>query len=359
MALIWQLIVVLRHSQGGQSAAMQQSIRSCMRHDGLLRVPASARIRATRWLAMTIASRPNPFLRVKERLERRHRFLRVHPLAEQMAFLVDPARHVLRRQLQQLSRDRDRFRRQRANLAGHLARLGFGVSGRHHHIDEARLARLVGGKLASHHQHGEGALVAHGARHQQAGAPSGTSPRLMNGVEKVAVCAGEHIVAMEQHRGADADRDAVDGGDDRLDVVRQRIKEFYGVGGARGTSVFEVLSLRKSSRSLPAVNTPEPPVMMMQRISGLFCALSIASLIPRYMSWVNAFFFSGRRSCDHARRVFVRHNEVPGHELVPGSAGGNGAAGQSSGHILHDPARGQTVPADFPTEVNTRITQCS
>ena len=36
--------------------------------------------------------------------------------------------------------------------------------------------------------------------------------------------------------------------------------------------------------------------MMMQRISGLFCALSMASLIARYMSCVIAFFFSGRRS---------------------------------------------------------------
>jgi hypothetical protein len=47
---------------------------------------------------------------------------------------------------------------------------------------------------------------------------------------------------------------------------------------------------------LPAVNTPESPVMMMQRIFGLFCALSMASLIARYISCVIAFFFSGRRS---------------------------------------------------------------
>ena len=65
---------------------------------------------------------------------------------------------------------------------------------------------------------------------------------------------------------------------------------------ARGVSALEVPSFRKSSRSLPAVNTPEPPVMMMQRISGLFCAVSMASLIARYMSCVIAFFFSGRRS---------------------------------------------------------------
>ena len=64
----------------------------------------------------------------------------------------------------------------------------------------------------------------------------------------------------------------------------------------RGVSVFEVPSFRKSSRSLPAVNTPEPPVMMRQRMSGLFCAVSMASLIARYMSCVIAFFFSGRRS---------------------------------------------------------------
>src|SRR5712672_4468706 len=65
---------------------------------------------------------------------------------------------------------------------------------------------------------------------------------------------------------------------------------------ARGVSAFEVPSFRKSSRSLPAVNTPEPPVMIMQRIAGSFCAVSIASLMARYMSCVIAFFFSGRRS---------------------------------------------------------------
>src|SRR5260370_12774285 len=63
-----------------------------------------------------------------------------------------------------------------------------------------------------------------------------------------------------------------------------------------GVSAWPVASLRKSSPSLPAVTTPEPPVMIRQRIAGLFCAVSIASLMPRYMSSVIAFFFSGRRS---------------------------------------------------------------
>src|SRR6266550_6250603 len=64
----------------------------------------------------------------------------------------------------------------------------------------------------------------------------------------------------------------------------------------RGLLASEVASFKKSSTSLPAVNTPEPPVMMRQRMSGLFCAVSMASLMPRYISWVMAFFFSGRRS---------------------------------------------------------------
>src|SRR5260370_20208012 len=65
---------------------------------------------------------------------------------------------------------------------------------------------------------------------------------------------------------------------------------------ARGVSALAGASLRKSATSLPGVNAPEPPVMIRQRIAGLFCAVSIASLMPRYMSSVIAFFFSGRRS---------------------------------------------------------------
>ena len=86
-----------------------------------------------------------------------------------MALLIDPAGHVFGRQSDQLARDRDRFRRQFADLAGHLARLGLGVAGRHHDIDEAGEVGIFGAEGASHHQHGKGALVAHRTRHQQAG----------------------------------------------------------------------------------------------------------------------------------------------------------------------------------------------
>src|SRR5580704_15525434 len=63
----------------------------------------------------------------------------------------------------------------------------------------------------------------------------------------------------------------------------------------RATSSVAVAACRKSPISLPAENTPERPVRMRQRIAGLDCAVSIASLIARYISCVNVFFFSGRR----------------------------------------------------------------
>ena len=52
-------------------------------------------------LAMTVGrgvSLPLPLLAFKEGLERADRFLGAHPFAEQMAFLVDPAGQVFRRQ---------------------------------------------------------------------------------------------------------------------------------------------------------------------------------------------------------------------------------------------------------------------
>ena len=65
--------------------------------------------------------------------------------------------------------------------------------------------------------------------------------------------------------------------------------------GVLTTSSFVVAACKKSPISAPAVNTPERPVRMRQRMAGLVCAESIASLIARYISCVRVFFFSGRR----------------------------------------------------------------
>src|SRR6476660_9813836 len=54
------------------------------------------------------ARRSTPLAR-NECLEGGDRFVGAHPFAEQMGLLVDPAGHILRRQFQELARDRDSF----------------------------------------------------------------------------------------------------------------------------------------------------------------------------------------------------------------------------------------------------------
>ena len=79
-----------------------------------------------------------------------------------------------------------------------------------------------------------------------------------------------------------------------------------------------VAACRKSPTSSPAVNTPERPVRMRQRIAGLDCAELIASLMARNISSVSAFLF---RPPHHNRAggAFVGNNDVVGH-VVPRQA---------------------------------------
>jgi hypothetical protein len=121
---------------------------------------------------------------------------------------------------------------------------------------------------------------------------------------------------MEQHRGADADRDAVDGGDDRLDVVRQRVKEFDRIGGARhigiGGAVFEEILeiVAGGEHARTAGDDDAADVRVVLRLVDGVAHGAIHVLRDRVL-------LLGPPQRDHARRIFVRHNEVPGHELVP------------------------------------------
>ena len=170
----------------------------------------------------------------------------------------------------------------------------------------------------------------------------------MNGVENVAVVAGQHVIAMEQHGGADADRDAVDRGDDRLDVVRQRIKEFRRRWRRAACRSLEVPSFRKSSRSLPAVNTPEPPVMMMQRIVRI--VLRGVDRIAHGAIHVlrDRVLLFGPPQPDHPRRVFVGDYQMIGHGTV--LERGEALRLASYAHaILHDPlTRPKPLRPGFP-----------
>ena len=236
---------------------------------------------------------------------------------------------------QQLARGRDRLGRQLADIARHLARLDLGMARRDHGVDEAGALRLRGSNSASHHQHGEGALVAHRARHQEAGGADRHEPEMDVG-------RGEGRGFRPAHsRNGTASRcpcrsRAVDGRDDRLGVVGERIEEFGAVRQRLGVAT--VSACMKSSISLPAVNTPEPPVMIMQRMSGLFCAVSIARLISRYMSCVIAFFLLGRRRVIDARSalfgdddIAIRHESTPAAAATP--AIGKSATSLSLHHL--------------------------
>ncbi len=67
--------------------------------------------------------------------------------------------------------------------------------------------RVVGAEGASHHQHRKGALMSHGARHQQAGGAFRDQAEMDERRGKRRRRAGENVVAVEQHGGADTDRD--------------------------------------------------------------------------------------------------------------------------------------------------------
>ena len=57
---------------------------------------------------------------------------------------------------------------------------------------------------------------------------SGMRPSRENGVAKVAL-RRRRVVAMQQHGGADADREPANRGDERLRVARQRVQELDGL----------------------------------------------------------------------------------------------------------------------------------
>jgi len=86
---------------------------------------------------------------------------------------------------------------------------------------------------------------------------------------------------VKHHSGADADGDAVDRGNNRLLVVHERLQEDNGVSRPRSV-VLGRRGLLKVRNIVAAVNTPELPVKIKQRIVASDCAVLIASLIARY-----------------------------------------------------------------------------
>src|SRR6202171_1319770 len=145
--------------------------------------------------------------------------------------------------------------------------------------------------------------------------------------------AGENIVAMEQHGGADADRDTIDRGDDRLDVVGERIKKFCRVGCARpvgvgGGILQEVLEIVTGGKYAGAAGDDEAADLriVLRGVDGIAYA-AIHFLRDRVL-------FFRPSQLGHARGAFVGDYQVPGHEAALETSG-KAAAGESLNRILH------------------------
>src|SRR6202163_1102273 len=120
---------------------------------------------------------------------------------------------------------------------------------------------------------------------------------------------------MEQHGGADADRDAIDRGDDRLSVVGERIEKLGRVGGAGGVGVgstvlqkvIEIVTRGKYTR--PAGDDDAADLRIVLRGVDGFAHRAIHFLRDGVLLFRPP-------QLDHAGRVFIGDDQVSAHEAV-------------------------------------------
>src|ERR1700682_4439104 len=120
---------------------------------------------------------------------------------------------------------------------------------------------------------------------------------------------------MEQHGGADADRDAIDRGDDRLGVVGERIEKLRGVGGARrvcvgGTVLQKIIEIvTRGKYAGPAGDDDAADLRIVLRGVDGFAHRAIHFLRDGVLLFRPP-------QLDHAGRVFVGDDQVSAHEAV-------------------------------------------
>src|SRR5712671_5970521 len=131
---------------------------------------------------------------------------------------------------------------------------------------------------------------------------------------------GENVIAVEQHGGADADRDAIDRGDDRLDVVRERIEKLRGVGSAGrvavgGAVLQEVLEIVTSGKYTRAAGDDDAADrrIVLRGIDRLAHG-AIHFLRDRVLLFRPP-------QLDHAGCVFVGDYQMSGHAAVLATSG--------------------------------------
>ena len=226
-----------------------------------------------------------------EGLERGARFGRTQSGLEQFGFLVDARDDLVGRAAHQPARGQHALRRQSGDFARGLHRFRFDRLGGDDGVHQPGGFRLIGAERPAHHQQRERARMTHQPRRNQAGGRFRHQAEADEGRGKARVVGGDHMVAMHQHGGADADRVALHGGDERQLAARQRIKKAQDRGSERAACA---AMLKKSPMSLPAQNPVGAPAISRQRSAGFCGALSMAAAMASYIAKVSAFFLSGR-----------------------------------------------------------------
>ena len=159
-------------------------------------------------------------------------------------------------------------------------------------VDQPGGLCAFGGKAFAQAKQGKGLLAAEDGGREQAGAGFRHQAEIDEGRAEHGARRGEGQVAMQVERRADADRDAVDAGDDRL-LRRRRARARKSQTSAPPSP--PVAIAMKSARSLPAENAPGTPRKTWHADRRIGVALGRAPAdIASYMARVIAFFLSGR-----------------------------------------------------------------
>jgi hypothetical protein len=183
--------------------------------------------------------------------------------------------------------------RQRVEALGHAARVVHHFAGRQHRVGDAALHRLLGGEGVAQQQLFGRPRVAHQLRHDQAGAEFRHQAQAHEGHGQARFVGHVDEVAMQQHRGADADGRTGDGRHHGLVAFQQRAHEaehrrVHAVAALAGRARHEVLDVVAAGEDTGLAGDQH------RAHRGVFRAATSASAMAWYMATVSAFFFSGR-----------------------------------------------------------------
>ena len=119
--------------------------------------------------------------------------------------------------------------RKRRDIVGRFERRLLDLRGRQHKVDEAQRLPGCGVERLPHDQKFERAMKPDQPRHQQARSGFRYETEVDKWRREARIARRHHVVAVQQHRGADADRDTLNRGDQRLGAVGETVQEAHGL----------------------------------------------------------------------------------------------------------------------------------